>query len=100
MRKKVISIATKTKTILEYGIDAFVQGKRNYENPTNKIEKLAKERFKTCVDCVFFKKEPVDFLRIQDKYITELSGMYCEDCGCSLTYKTRQSIKKCKKWKR
>lgn len=91
-------LATKLKTLLNVGLDPFRIGKHNFEFSVDEIEALAKERALKCMGCRYFKKEPVDFLRVEDKRIPELSEMSCGKCGCLLPYKARQSIKPCSKW--
>lgn len=62
---------------------------------------LAKERFEDhCKGCVFNVKEPIEDMRVKDATIPELSGRMCGDCGCVLSYKIRQSVKKCRYWKK
>lgn len=77
----------------------MIEGKRNFENPKDEIERLAAERAEICKGCRYFKKEPIDFLRIKDDRIPDLSEMSCGKCGCILSYKLRQSISICKRWK-
>lgn len=93
-------LSSKVKTLIEDGIDPYLEGKHNFYNPTNETESLAKERYETCKGCRYFKLEPIPFLRVEDKRMPELSNMSCGLCGCIESYKLRQSIKKCKKWQR
>ena len=91
----------KLKTILnnpKQTAAAFREGVKNFNNPTPEIEALAKKRLDECKGCEFFVKEPISFLRVEDKRLPEASGMMCGECGCSLPYKLRQSISKCSKW--
>ena len=61
---------------------------------------LAKQRYDDfCKGCIYNVKEPIESMRLTDKDITELSGRSCGLCGCVLSYKTRQSVKKCPYWK-
>ncbi len=90
----------KAKTLLTDGVDPYIEGKFNFEHPSEDNETLAKERSQTCEGCRFYKLEPIDFFRVTDENIPALSDMSCGKCGCVLSYKTRQSIKKCKKWER
>ena len=62
------------------------------------IEKLAQQRIETCKGCEFFKDEKIDFLKVDDKHLPEASGKFCEDCGCIISYKLRQTSKLCPKW--
>lgn len=93
-------LSSKIKTLLTDGLDPYVEGKRNFENPTPTFEELAKERTKTCTGCRYFKVEPIQMFRVIDERIPELSNMSCGLCGCIESYKLRQSIKKCSKWER
>lgn len=62
--------------------------------------KLAKERFENhCKACEFNMKEPIEDMRVKDSIVPELSNRMCGDCGCVLSYKIRQSVKKCEYWK-
>lgn len=92
------SIIKKGKTILKTGLKPYEVGKHNFENPILCVEVKAKQRAEICKECVHFVDEPIDFLRIKDERIPELSEKMCNDCGCSLPYKVRQNIKLCEKW--
>lgn len=89
----------KIKTILKNGIsdtlDAYEEGVYNFNNPTKEIEDLARQRLKEC-DCL--EREPISFLRVKDERIPKLSEMICGECGCTASYKFRQSKDKCKQW--
>ena len=89
-KKKIVSLVS-------HGIDPYIEGKHNFENPTDEVEALAKERLSAC-DCLV--DEPIDFLRVADDRIPELSNKMCQECGCTGAYKFRQSIEKCNKWLR
>lgn len=80
------------------GINAYKEGKQNFENPTEEIEKLAQARLEICKPCEHFAVENVEWLRVKDKNLPEASKRYCEDCACVISYKIRQSKNKCKKW--
>lgn len=95
---KVKSIGKKIVSVLGNGIDPAIEGLNNFNNPTQYIETLAEARTLTCLSCPMFVKEPIDFLRVADIRIPELSEMMCDDCGCTSSYKLRQSITKCKLW--
>jgi len=90
-KKKIVSLVTN-------GIEPLEVGMHNFRNPVLEIERLAENRMNECLGCEFFQPEPISFLRVEDKRITELSNMYCEECGCTSSYKLRQSITKCKNW--
>lgn len=95
---KLNSIKSKLGTLLNDGIEPYKIGKHNFDNPTQEIESLALKRSEICASCRYFKKEPVEFLRVLDERICALSEMCCGKCGCELSYKARQSIKICTRW--
>lgn len=90
-KKKIVSLVSN-------GIEPLEVGMHNFRNPVLEIERLAENRMNECLGCEFFQTEPIEMFRVIDKRITELSNMYCEECGCTSSYKLRQSITKCKKW--
>lgn len=89
----------KITTLLNVGIDPYMEGKGNFDNPVIEVEELAKKRLFDCINCPNFVEEPIDFLRVKDEIIKELSNKMCDLCGCTLPYKLRQSIEKCELWK-
>lgn len=91
--KKVVSV-------LDNGIEPIAEGVKNFNNPINEIETLAEGRALTCVDCVNYIIEPIESFRVTDIRIPELSEMFCDDCGCTLSYKLRQTKTKCPLWKK
>ena len=101
MKQSIKSITKKATTIIKNGssgIKAIQQGFENYNNYNQQIEDLANERVKNCVNCIHYKKEPNELLKVDDELIIEADEMMCNDCGCSLPYKLRQTIIKCDKW--
>ena len=90
-KKKIVSL-------VKNGIKPLNTGYDNFNHPNIDVEILAKERKETCVKCPMFQTEPIPMLRVEDKNIPELSNMFCDMCGCTLSYKLRQSIEKCDKW--
>lgn len=92
------SLLSKVKTISHVGLKPYEVGKHNFYYTDDEVESLAKERLKTCSGCPFFVDEPIDFLRVKDEKIPELSNKICSGCGCTLPYKIRQSIQPCDKW--
>lgn len=90
-KKKIVSLVTN-------GIEPLEVGMHNFRNPVLEIERLAENRMNECSGCEFFQTEPISFLRVEDKNIVELSNKMCNECGCTLSYKLRQSITKCKNW--
>ena len=92
------SFKKKALSLVSNGIEPLEVGIRNFKHPDLDVELLANERAKTCVGCEMFVKEPIEFLRVEDKVIPEISNKMCDECGCTLSYKLRQSITKCDKW--
>lgn len=90
----------KAITLAKDGTKPYEVGKHNFENPTPEYEGKAAKRATICGGCRYFKKEPIDFLRVSDTGTPELSQMMCGKCGCELSYKTRQDIKVCSKWQK
>lgn len=90
-KKKIVSL-------VKNGISPLEEGVRNFNTIDMDVELLAKERTGVCVDCIFFVDEPISFLKVKDKNIPELTDKMCDDCGCTLSYKIRQSLIKCDKW--
>ncbi len=90
-KKKIVSLVAN-------GIEPLEIGMHNFRNPVLEIERLAESRKDECLACEFYIDEPIKFLSVEDKNIVELSNKMCDDCGCTLSYKLRQSITKCKKW--
>lgn len=88
----------KIKSLVNNGIEPLEEGLRNFHNPTTEVELLALERSKVCEGCPFFAQEPISFLKVEDKSLPLLSGKMCDECGCTLSYKLRQSKTKCDKW--
>ena len=90
------SISKKIKSLASNGLKPLEEGMRNYllNNPI--IEDKARKRYELSKNCIV--KEPVDFLRIKDKRIPELSEMMAEDCGCAAPFFYRQDIYKLKEW--
>lgn len=91
-------LSSKIKTLLTDGLDPYLEGKHNFNNPVEEVEALAKERAKICIGCRYFKTEPIEMFRVVDERIPELTNKSCGLCGCIESYKLRQSIKVCKKW--
>lgn len=90
-KKKIVSL-------LEHGTDPLIEGMHNFKHPNIDIELLAKERSDECIKCKLNVLEPIDFLRVNDTRIPELTNRMCDECGCTLSYKLRQSQTKCTKW--
>lgn len=97
------SIKKKINTIREGGVDnakAIAIGMYNYHNFNQEVEDLAEQRKEVCIKCINFTEEPNKVLQVNDDFIFELDLMMCNDCGCALPYKTRQSIIICDKWEK
>jgi len=92
------SFKKKIVTLMNVGVDPLMEGMHNFKHYDIDIELLAMDRAKECIGCEMFIDEPIDFLRVIDKNIPELSNKMCDECGCTLSYKLRQSISKCSKW--
>lgn len=54
---------------------------------------------KYCINCEHNSIDPVESMQVEDTEVPELSKRMCKDCGCVLSFKTRQNIKPCQKWK-
>lgn len=92
------SFKKKIQSIVKHGIDPVSEGIHNFKHENKGVEKLAKERLNTCMGCPYFKTEPVEFFRVSDDRIPELTDKMCGECFCTLSYKLRQSTIKCKRW--
>lgn len=78
---------------------AIAAGIKNFKTNNETARRYAIERFENhCKSCKFSIEEPIPELRVVDKQMPELSGKTCGDCGCILSYKLRQSVKKCSRW--
>jgi hypothetical protein len=89
---------SRIKKILSADLSAFSDGKKNFDTPKEDVERLAAERLEKSKKCRFFKKEPITWLRVNDRRLPEASGKYCENCGCIMSYKLRQNTDKCECW--
>lgn len=74
-------------------IDKYLDGQDNLEMGIN--DDLAMTRADICTGCPMFQKEPLAFLRVDDKAVPVLSGKMCDECGCVLSYKLRLKNEKC-----
>lgn len=92
------SFKKKIKSVVKNGIDPVLEGINNFNNENIAVEKLAKDRLKVCKKCPSFTDEPIDFFRVSDNRIPQLSNKMCGECFCTLSYKLRQSSIKCKLW--
>jgi len=92
------SFKKKINTLISNGLEPLQDGIINFNNPIRIIEDKAKERVKICVNCPSMVDEPISFLAIKDIRISEISKKMCDECGCALPYKLRQSKSKCVKW--
>lgn len=94
------SFKKKLTTLATSGLEPVYEGMHNFNVPNESVEALAVERSKVCETCPLRVKEPVGFLAVKDERIPVISKMMCDECGCTLPYKTRQSISTCHKWLR
>ena len=90
------SISKKIRSLVSDGLKPLEAGVANYLLNDPIIEAKARKRYELSKHCII--KEPIDFLRIKDKRIPELSGMMVSDCGCAAPYFYRQDIEKLKEW--
>jgi len=80
-------------------IRAIITGISNFELNIINARNKARERFeKYCSGCEFFIDEPIESEKVIDNVFPELSGKICGECGCVMSYKLRQSVKKCPHW--
>lgn len=92
------NLENETNPDLKKDLKAVISGMSNFYFglKTN----LAKERFENhCKGCDFNMLEPIEDMQVKDSIIPELSNRQCGCCGCVLSYKIRQSVKKCEYWK-
>lgn len=87
------------KRLSNVSVKAVTKGVYNFNTNNKKaIETAEKRLLENCLSCIHFVEEPIDVLKVNDKLIPLLTGKMCGDCGCTLSYKLRQSIVKCKLW--
>lgn len=77
----------KKKTNIKYSL--IVEGFMNHKFPDEKIEDLAKTRAEICSRCPFAKHSKIAKKIVVDNRIKEISGMYCDICGCNISAKVR-----------
>lgn len=92
-KKKIVSLVNN-------GLAPLDEGLNNFNNTNVDVELLANERKEVCIKCPMFVDEPISFLQVKDKRISELSNKMCDECGCTLSYKLRQSKTICNKWQK
>jgi len=92
------SFRKKISTLIHEGLDPIQEGVHNFNNESSLVEILANKRAKKCIKCPYFVDEPINFLAIKDDRILSISKKMCDECGCALPYKLRQSKSKCVKW--
>ena len=93
------SLFKKVKSVLKHGIDAILEGEKNYKANIEPIERLALKRSLVCQNCFNFVEEPIDMFKVKDERIKENDSMMCDDCGCAISDLLRQNTKICKLWK-
>lgn len=97
---KLSSGFKKAGSLLKHGLDPVAEGMRNFETPITEVETLAEQRALTCMGCPKFQTEPIESFRVIDERIPELSNMFCDACGCTTSYKLRQSLIVCPLWEK
>lgn len=93
------SFKKKVKSVIDNGFAPVNEGIANFASPSLEWEKIASERLDICKNCPSFVTEPIPILRVKDSRLPEASKKMCDDCGCTLAYKLRQSLSVCNKWK-
>lgn len=79
---------------------AIYVGMSNFYFKSKKESEAAMLKYqKFCLNCKHNVIDPVESMRVEDSQCPELSGKMCDLCGCVLSYKLRQTIKPCQKWK-
>lgn len=94
------SFKKKINSVIENGFDPISEGVLNFNTPKPEIEDLAKERLNKCLGCPLFVREPIPVFRVKDHNLNAASGKMCDDCGCVISYKIRQSKTVCKYWEK
>ncbi|MEJ8604635.1 hypothetical protein JSO60_06675 [Riemerella anatipestifer] len=81
-------------------LKAVAVGMTNFHLGIKSATKTAEERYTNhCSKCEYNQEEKVSTMVVIDEKIPQLSKRYCGLCGCVLSYKLRQNIKPCEKWK-
>ena len=81
-------------------IKAIISGMTHFYISSKEYNQIANTRLESnCKGCAYFISDPVESEKVIDKDIPKLSGKICSLCGCTSSYKLRQSIKPCKFWK-
>lgn len=93
------SLIQKANTIIQSGSQPLMDGYHNYNNPNPDIEEIAGERLSICITCPHYQDEEIKMFQIDDKLLPMASNKKCNDCGCILSYKIRQLVIRCNKWK-
>lgn len=88
------------KGLKNIDLEAYIEGKKNFENPKEEIEKQAQQRIEVCYACEMFSDEVVESLKVKDTYLPSASGKFCGECGCISSFLIRQNTKVCKEWER
>jgi len=94
------SLFRKIKTISKVGLNPYLEGLYNFNNPKPEIECLAVQRLVKCLGCKFYVDEPNELLSVKNDKIVDLNGKMCGNCECILSYLVRQNQKICKKWQK
>ena len=81
-----------TKAALFGMTNFYFRNKKSKDSALQKYENF-------CLNCEHNLIDPIKEMRVFDFDIPQMTNKMCGDCGCVLSYKTRQNIKPCKKWK-
>lgn len=100
IRRYQIGLKNEKDPNIQRDIKAIISGMTNFYCHSQKANEKAKYRLENfCSGCIHFTDDPIEDEKVKDKDIPELSGKICSACGCTSSYKLRQSIKPCEFWK-
>lgn len=95
-------LASETDPDLILSTRAIISGMTNFyfNLDSARPKKLAEKRLNDhCSTCEHNVEDPIEDMKVIDKEIPDLSGRMCKHCGgCVLSFKLRQSLKKCELW--
>lgn len=83
-------------------LSEIYEGFKNYNFPTEDIEKEAMRRASICSACPHANPEHPFKKLLDDNRIEMIKGLGCDKCGCLLSAKTRSPLSKCPigKWEK
>lgn len=67
----------------------ILEGWKNYMDKSEVVEAIAEKRAAMCASCPFAKQGKL--LTFVKDTLTEVQGLYCDQCGCPLSAKIRSS---------